>query len=205
MSANTTEQLERAVMAYQQECKDLRARLQTAEQQLADTQKEFGRIQGTSAKQVVDRFLDLMRKLNEKDLPAGFESWEAFLKHIDGISRRAVLAEQQIGQVREEVKGLRGAAQAVIEEARIHPTRIQPYLVGMLSKALSATPSDGRGKGRTDTELLDWLEAQNFSLERQWNLETKEPGGVRLDVTSSEDHWKEPTVREAIDKAMEAS
>jgi hypothetical protein len=74
-----------------------------AEKQLADIQREFGRIQGTSAKSVVDRFLDLMRKLNEKDLPAGFESWESFLKYIDGIKARAVAAESELATARASV------------------------------------------------------------------------------------------------------
>jgi hypothetical protein len=79
------------------------ARASEAEKQLADIQREFGRIQGTSAKSVVDRFLDLMRKLNEKDLPAGFESWESFLKYIDGIKARAVAAESELATARASV------------------------------------------------------------------------------------------------------
>jgi hypothetical protein len=79
------------------------ARASEVEKQLADIQREFGRIQGTSAKSVVDRFLDLMRKLNEKDLPAGFESWESFLKYIDGIKARAVAAESELATARASV------------------------------------------------------------------------------------------------------
>lgn len=58
---------------------------------------------------------------------------------------------------------------------------------------------------RRDRERLDWLESQNFSLERQWNLEAQKSGGVRLDTTSSEDHWKCDTVRQAIDAAISST
>jgi hypothetical protein len=58
---------------------------------------------------------------------------------------------------------------------------------------------------RSDGERLEWLESQDFSLERQWNIKDCHPGGVRLDVTFTDEHWKFDTVRECIDAAMNAT
>lgn len=50
----------------------------------------FSRVGCITAKQLADNYLHLLHEQNQKDLPYGFDSWEALLKHI-----QSVLSENQ--------------------------------------------------------------------------------------------------------------
>lgn len=167
--------------------------------------------------------------------PPGFDLVPDLQDFIADLRARLQAAEQQLGQVREEAKGLRGALRIdepwalwhVINslcdavdyafnkydmrpdgwEVWSHNAQVGREIATQL-EALSSTPSDGCGKGRTDKERLDWLEKTKGSLEwhfeldyeaqtKEWFWEIRDGSGGSLS--------DEEDLREAIDKAMEAA
>jgi hypothetical protein len=176
MRANTLKQERDAALA----------RASEVEKQLADIQREFGRIQGTSAKSVVDRFLDLMRKLNEKDLPAGFESWESFLKYIDGIKARAVAAESELATARASVP--------VWVPIETHPTDITARILYHDGKRAVADGSWNMGR---PTWARFWcpfpplpVETGEDAFEKWWTVISQDWTGIQSAQWFAEQAWQ---------------
>ncbi len=59
-------------------------------------------VAATSVESLVNRHLRLLEQLNEKDLPVGFESWEAFMRHIDGIKAERDAGQEQLREARKD-------------------------------------------------------------------------------------------------------
>jgi hypothetical protein len=153
---------------------ELKVKLAAAEQRAKETRKEFGRIQGTNAKQVVDRFLALMRKLNEKDLPAGFESWESFLKYIDGIKARAIAAEAELAAARTLVP-------VWVPVSERMPTEKDADQDGRVlwGKSDGSSASDDWAKDKVQCILFDWVRWTTIPPLPPLSVETGKEGEPR--------------------------
>lgn len=62
--------------------KELATARETATAMAAHTQKHLQRVAATSVENLADRYLDLLKQLNEKDKPIGFKSWEDYHQHV---------------------------------------------------------------------------------------------------------------------------
>lgn len=81
---------------HAEDAEELETRVLSAEADNTTTKSILQTVAATSVEQLRNRYMDLLKRSNEKDMPFGFDSWENYHKHVsktyaDNARLRSVL------------------------------------------------------------------------------------------------------------------
>ncbi len=85
----------------------------------ASTRKELGRVLAPTVRHLVDRYLEQLERYNRRDMPAGFESWEAYHQHVCDTFDRNRVQTDLIAEVLAILQSPRHPGEATGSQSRI--------------------------------------------------------------------------------------
>lgn len=183
---------------------------------LADRDACLSSVGCSTTAQLAQRYLDEMRRFNERDRPAGFDSWEAYHAHVVKVRTDNVALRAHAVLLHKTLDDLWSFC---CDRGHLSPED-ETEGVAEIVAALAATPeglASELAELRKDKARLDWLEVRRVALNRHcgssygWKLvqshlvnrlmlETPECGAIAgVDINDAE--GTKDDVRAAIDAA----